>query len=229
MKDSLLPNLDFLPEDEYEVTLRKFFSVEDADALAAVLMEHGILSVVKRGGVAATDLLWSNFHDKEIGVNIREEDMPRALALMEKLAQQAGDDPESPMNDMTEDELWEVVTHPDQWDEGGVAQAKRILQSKGVELNTFQVKEARKVRTKATAKPDAIAPWRIWSGYLFSFLIPIVGILYGSSLIWHKKTLPDGSRVSGYSKKIRNDGRAMILIAFVTIVLWYLFTLSMAN
>lgn len=224
MSQGLYPDMFLSPEEEFEETIRIFFEVADADALAATLLAHGIPCVVKRGLGAASDMLTSNFHDKNIRVNVRAEDVPRAQELLEKLAEEMEPDPESHLREMSDDELWEVVTRPDEWDEASVVQAKLILQSRGVELNTFKVKEARKERVREKAKPETITSTRVLLGYAFSFLSPIVGLFIGLALMLHKKTLPDGKRVYGYNQKTRNDGLGMVIISLVMMAIIFLFS-----
>jgi hypothetical protein len=112
----------------------------------------------------------------------------------------------------TDEELKEVLSKPDEWGRFDYSLAKEILSKKGFHLSESELDIKRKERINELAKPDDPKFYWILIGYGFAILGGIIGILWGWFLVTHKKTLPNGVKIQGYSNKYQKHGLAILTI-----------------
>ena len=79
--------------------------------------------------------------------------------------------------------------------------------------------EFKEDKIETLKKPDEPQTFWIGIGYFFAIMGGLLGVFIGWFLTTHKKTLPDGERVYGYSESDRIHGRRIFWIGVVVIAL----------
>ncbi|MDB5013033.1 MAG: hypothetical protein JWQ25_1235, partial [Daejeonella sp.] len=69
------------------------------------------------------------------------------------------------------------------------------------------------------AKPEDSQKTWIIAGYIFSFLGGLLGIFIVWHLVSHKKTLPNGDSVYGYSVEDRKHGNRILIWGIIIFVI----------
>jgi hypothetical protein len=202
-----------------------FFNEEDAILFASVLENNGIPCQVKRRGYESTDYLWANLSGKESLVNVRQQDVEAAAAIMKELAEESADDNQGMLSGMTDSELWEVLVKEEEWNEEEVVIARRMMEKRGLVIKEEHLEKARSAHIAEKFKPERISTLWIVVGYLFCIVSPMIGILIALGLSRSKKTLPDGKRTYVYAESDRKHGIYMIWTSIGIFVLFALFYL----
>ena len=125
--------------------------------------------------------------------------------------------------EFTNDELFDILSKPDEWNALDYQLAKKILNDRGREVNDEIIESLKEQRIAELAKPDESNRVWIFFGYLSALLGGLFGIIAGWHLFTYKKTLPDGQRVYEYSEKDRRHGRRIfylgIIILYISVVI----------
>ena len=120
----------------------------------------------------------------------------------------------------TNEELINILKKQDEWGTIDLALTKEILIKRGIVVTDDQLNDFRKQRIKELSKPDDPSFYWILVGYGFALLGGIIGMLWGFFLLTHKKTLPNGKIVQGYSVGYQKHGFFILLIGILmTIIL----------
>jgi hypothetical protein len=160
--------------------------------------------------------------DPNIRIKLRPQDFAKAQAVLEKYYG-------SQLNNIGEDyylfsfsneELREILEKPDEWGYLDQQLAKKILKERGEELSAEKLALLKQERLRQVEQPEEAGTRWLVVGYLFSVVVPLVGVFFGSYLFSHKKTLPDGRRVYAYVPASRNHGFYMLIISIVRTVSW---------
>jgi hypothetical protein len=122
--------------------------------------------------------------------------------------------------DFTDEELIEIVEKQDEWNQYDYLLALRLLKERGKEIDSAFIDNIRKQRIRDLAMPEESQKNWIYAGYLIALLGGVLSIFIGWHLLTHKKTLPDGSRVYGYSVSDRKHGNRIFLLGIICFVLW---------
>lgn len=112
----------------------------------------------------------------------------------------------------TDDELFEILVKPDEWNSYDVSLARHILRLRGREVSPDTVQLLRRHRLAEMAKPEPSQKAWIVAGYFFAVLGGILGIIIGWHLHFHKKTLSDGTQVRAFSPRDRIHGFRILLL-----------------
>ena len=107
----------------------------------------------------------------------------------------------------TDEELFEIISKPDEWNEFDFQLAKKILRERGKEINQDTINLLKKQRLNDLAKPEEGQRNWIYAGYIFALLGGLIGVFIGWHLSTYRKTLPNGQQVYGYKQEDRKHGR----------------------
>ncbi|MBS1506618.1 MAG: hypothetical protein JSS79_08235 [Bacteroidetes bacterium] len=213
--------------NEQFLTFRKFNTVEEAQELADLLKANNIGSELE--DTAGFDVSFSgNPLNKEFRVKLLPADFERAEKLLlhqphvtaEQLA------PDHYLLSFSDDELLEIVTKPDEWSATDYQLALQLLKAHGKEMSADRLSALKKQRYHHLAQPEETKPVWIFVGFLSALLGGVLGIFIGWHLMAHKKTLPDGQRVYGYTTADRKKGQTIFFLGLIFGVLWLLVLLS---
>jgi hypothetical protein len=190
---------------------------ESAEALTNLLQAHGIAFEITRD-IKNLDVLYGTNPSTEFYyVKIRSDDFPKANALLLDVGNAGLDtvDKTHYLFAFTDDELFDLLNKPDEWNALDYQLAKKILKERGREVNPEMIESLKKQRIAELAKPDESNRVWIFIGYLAIVFGGLFAIIVGWHLYTYKKTLPDGQRVYEYSEKDRRHGRRIFYLGII--------------
>jgi hypothetical protein len=199
------------------ITYKKFNEQSQVERLTDFLKANEIDFEVVVDRNSLDTLYGANHLTKQFFVKIKMEDFAKAdsilLSLSEKELSSVGRD--HYLFDFTDEELFEILSKPDEWNEMDYMLSKKILRDRGKEINDHTIELLRKQRISELAKPEEGHRNWMYAGYIFALLGGLLGIFIGWHLSTFKKTLPNGSRVYGYSETDRKHGNRILVIGLV--------------
>ncbi|GAB3571921.1 hypothetical protein [Hymenobacter daeguensis] len=209
---------DFLP-------YQSFASEAVAQPLLELLGRH---QVPLETGWAKPDFdvsMANNATDTRFVVRLRATDFERARQLEEaendSLAASAA--PDHYLFSFSDDELFDILVKPDEWNSYDVSLARHLLRQRGREVSADTVRLLRRNRVAEMAKPEPTQKAWIILGYFSAAIGGVLGILIGWHLHYHKKTLSDGTQVRAFSARDRVHGFRILLLGvfglFISILL----------
>ena len=157
--------------------------------------------------------------------------------------------------DFREEELMDILVKPDEWGQLDYILAQKLLNDKGIDVDDQFVENLRRKRLEELAKPEVVSKSRIITGYIFAFLTGILsiymglgwlsedgllfpqeiiiitvlgftGIMMGLGMAYHKKTLPNGGRVFVYTSESRQQGRQILMLSIVFLLVYIILRVS---
>lgn len=203
------------------VTYRKFPDAAQAKGLQQFLISNGIecifvdTSPQVGSGVMGGDML------KECEVQLRPEQFEAADKLLENYAANLFNNlPEDYyLLTFTDEELQEVVLKHDEWSEFDYMLARKLLAERGKSIDDTQIKAMRQERIADLAKPEKVHAGWIVAGYVCAILGGFFGVIIGYVFYSAKKTLPDGSVVPTYAPSDRANGKTILLLGIIVLLL----------
>ena len=200
---------------------KKYNEKESAEALTSLLQAQGIAFEIVQDSENLDVLYGANPSSKFYYVKIKSIDFPKANALLLDISNTNLDtvDKTHYLFEFTDDELFDILSKPDEWNALDYQLAKKILKERGREVSDEIIESLKKRRILELAKPDERNRVWIFIGYLSALLGGLFGIIAGWHLYTYKKTLPDGQRVYEYSEKDRRHGRR---IFYLGIIIFYI-------
>jgi hypothetical protein len=195
------------------VVFRKFNDQERVEAIVAILREHHIEFQVTEDR-DSLDGLYGGSKLTNYYVKLKQADFARTHAVLQSLGEEALEHVEKDhyLYAFTDEELFEVLSKPDEWNEMDYQLSKRILKERGKEINNDTIELLKQQRIRELAKPEESQRAWIYAGYIFSLLGGLLGIFIGWHLSSFKKTLPNGQRVYGYAEADRKHGSRILII-----------------
>jgi hypothetical protein len=120
--------------------------------------------------------------------------------------------------DFTETELKDILKKSDEWSKLDFILAKKILDQKGINIELSEIEEYKKQRIETLSEPEKNQAFWIVMGYIFSFMGGLLGIIIGSHLLTHKRTLPNGDKIFDYKENDRKHGGRILIIGIIVIL-----------
>lgn len=202
---------------------KKFHNEELANDFIQLLQDHDIGFKVSRFK-SVVDPLYSGHNpiDLDITVKIRKADFAKVDAILETISNSnlAMIDNDHYLFDFSDEELFDVITRPDEWSRLDYRLSIQILKSRGKELDDDLIKSLKNQRLRDLSKPESSqTPW-IMIGYFLSFLGGLLGLFIGYHLVTNRKTLPDGQIVFGYNESDRKNGKIILVLGIVSLIIW---------
>lgn len=154
-------------------------------------------------------------------IKIKQEDFKKADEL---LMNSVIESDQQPIGDyylfsFSNEELTDVLKSPDEWNAFDLYWARKILTSKGIEINEEELSRVKTKRIEELKKP-----WILDKLWLFcAFSLWIVGLwfihIYAAAAVifisgyisFSKKTMPDGQRVMAFSDTDRLSGKIFLV------------------
>lgn len=206
-----------------ELSLYKKFSEQERfNAVVEILKENGIEHSVTEDR-ESLDSLYGDKHFKHLFfVKIKKEDFEKVDNLLLSQASQHLESVEKEhyLFSFTNEELHDIISKPDEWNEFDFLLAQKILQDRGISIDQAKIKKLKDERIRELAKPDEKG--RVWIviGYFSAMLGGILGILIGWHLSTFKKTLPNGQKVFGYTTTDRSHGNRILILGIAMLAFW---------
>lgn len=211
------------------ITYQKFNSKEQATELAEIFTQEGIEHQIDDTSAMVDLTFTSNQLEIEFRVKIKKSDFERADQLVNQLyaSQIEFVDKEYYLFQFTNDELYDLLIRYDEWGKFDYLLAQKILKDRKQEINDEILLRLRKNRIEELSKQEInTKPWII-SGYILAVLGGILAFLIGAFLLTHKKTLPNGDLVYGFTEKDRKHGKKILYVGFAFFVFWLAIRLNM--
>lgn len=205
---------------EQYLTFQKFNDPDLANELTEILDQNDISFLVDDTG--SFDPTFSNSDaGKEFRVKLKKEDFEKANTLLLQFTMKQLENVEKDyyLFEFTDEQLIEIVTRPDEWGQLDYLLAQRILKDHGKEINPELADTLRKQRIQDLAKPEESQKSWIYAGYAIALVGGFLSIIIGWHLLTHRKNLPNGDRVYGYSASDRKHGNRIFILGIICFVI----------
>jgi len=124
------------------------------------------------------------------------------------------------------DELKDVLKNQDEWDSYDVLLARKLLAERGIEVTKQQIDSYKVQRLEQLQRPEKSQMIWIIAGYLliilgglYSIFPQVLGMFIGWHLKSHKKTLPNGEQVYGYSETDKKHGQIIFTLSIIGLII----------
>ncbi|MBS1632914.1 MAG: hypothetical protein JST10_10120 [Bacteroidetes bacterium] len=206
------------------LTYQKFSDKSEAIELTELLKENNIDFLFEDNSTSFDPSFANNQINKEFRVKLKKQNFDKADKIMLSISATQLDniDKDYYLFEFKDEELIEVLTKSDEWSKFDYLLAQKILKERGQEVNEKFLETLRKQRIEELAKPEENQKTWIIAGYVFAFLGGLLGLFIGWHLLSHKKTLPNGERVYGYSVEDRKHGNRILIMGIVFLIIWTL-------
>lgn len=178
-------------------------------------LESNSIQVILADNVPPVDITFSGSTvQNQIDLKIKKSDFEKANKILEADAEKIINDldKEYYLFEFTNDELYEILLKPDEWNEFDYKLSQKILTERGKSIDADLLNSLRNQRLKELAKPEENQRGWIWVGYILTLLGGFFGMIIGY-LIWtSKKTLPNGEVVNSYSEQDRKHGKYIFFL-----------------
>jgi hypothetical protein len=217
-KDDLhlkIRNMDFL-------NYKKFYEQEKVEELARILNENEIEFEIDENKEALDTLYGENRFNKFFFVKLKKNDFAKVDTLLQNEGEQEVLTVSSDhyLYGFTDDELFEILSKPDEWSELDFQLSKKILNERGQQVSPEKIDLLKKERIEELAKPETEGKFWTYIGYISAILGGPLGIFIGWYLSTSRKVLPNGQQVFRYIKSDRQHGRRIWIIGVVMFIFW---------
>ena len=222
---------------------RKYPNIAQAEEMLKKLQENGIDGMLVDNSLAVDVTFFGNRLSDEIELKVHKGHFEKANKLLEKEAEIMLED--VPMDHylfgFTNEELIEILQKPDEWSVIDYQLAQKILGSRGEKMSEEMIATFKEARLKELAKPEKGQKGWITLGYaaailgglfgvfailgglfgVFAILSGLFGVFIGWYLYSFKKTLPDGRKVFAHTKKDRTQGKNILFVGIVFLIIYF--------
>lgn len=202
------------------VTYRKFNEPESLTGLTQLLNKNGIEFELSEDRDSLDSLYGHKHFNRVFYLKLKKEDFTKADTILNDQTNHELNvvDSDYYLFKFSGNELFDILSKPDEWGEFDYQLAIKILQERGEDIDHNVLADLKSKRISEVSKPINASKALIYSGYIMSFLGGIIGVFIGISLATTKKTLPDGQVVYVYAKKDRQHGMRISVIGAVMLV-----------
>lgn len=202
------------------LTYRTFTEKDGVDALTELLRANNIEFEVTEDRDSLDSLYVGKLVNHQIFVKIRQEDFEKANSILSQLEEKEVEnaDKDHYLFGFTDEELFEIVSKPDEWNEYDYQLSKKILRQRGKKIDDNIIQLLKKQRLNDLSKPEEGQKTWIYAGYLFAMLGGLLGIFIGWHLNTFKKTLSNGQQVYGYTQQDRKHGFRILIIGIIMFI-----------
>ena len=213
-------------KDEF-IVFRKFNDKDLALELGKLITEKKIDNLVEDVSIKFDPILSNNEFGKEYCVKLKKIDFERVEQI---LGEKAEKEITEIVNDyyllsFSNDELIDVISKSDEWNDFDVSLSKKLLKERGNEITEEKINEIKRQRILELSKPEKGQNIYIIIGYLFSLFGGLISIFIGWHLMTFKKTLPNGTKLYAYSENDRKHGNRILILSIIFFVLWILYAI----
>lgn len=198
---------------------KRFNDIEQANELADEFKSNGIeCKLIDDSPSVDLTFTGNSALQREIQLMIKQSDFERANKILDSKVDSAllsDIDKDYYIFDFTNDELYEILAKPDEWNNIDYKLAQLVLKERGQNINEDFLQSLKQKRIEELSEPDKGQKNWIIIGYFFSILGGPIGIIIGWFLWTMKKTLPNGEKIFVYSEGDRKHGRIIYFIGVV--------------
>ncbi len=200
---------------------KRFYEQEEASELTNILADNGIEFEVTEDKESLDSLYGDKQFSKQYFVKINGDDFKKTDSILLKLSEQQLDtvDKDHYLYGFSDEELFDIISKPDEWNEFDFQLSKKLLKERGKEINQETIDLLKKQRLNDLAKPEEGQRNWIYAGYLFALLGGLIGVFIGWHLSTYRKTLPNGQQVYGYKQADRMQGRRIWILGTIMFII----------
>ena len=206
------------------LTYQKFSEEDEIEEFSKLLEKSKIEFEIEDNSVSFDPAFANNSLRKEFIIKLKKVDFEKVNKIQSEISNSLIDDIDKDhyLFEFTDDELIDVILKSDEWNKLDYSLAQKILKDRGKEITDEKLEELKQQRIEELAKPEESQKIWIIAGYIFSILGGFLGIFIGRHLSSHKKTLPNGDKVFGYSKSDRKHGDKIFILGLICLIAWTL-------
>lgn len=204
------------------VPFKQFSEAASAEALRDNLVAHGIEAQLYDNSPSFDVTFSGNTLQNQYQVSIRQSDFGRANELLRDEVRESVQqmDEDHYLFGFSMEELYEIIFRPDEWSEFDVQLATRILKERGEPIDEKRIASIQEERIQELAQPEVMPSYWINLGYVAAIFGGVIGIAFGWHLTNAIKPLPNGEKVTTYTKDIRVHGNRIFILGLASLVLW---------
>lgn len=208
-------------------TFKRFIHREEAEDLVLFLKEHDIHCRLKDNTMHFDASFSNNPMLNDFHVEVASQDFLRADELLQTEMQKYIEEiePDYYLFSFSDDELLEIVRKRDEWSSFDFVLAKKLLNQRGIELDSVTIQENFENRVEELRLDEKATQWMVLGGYLAAFSVIFLvflpefaipfALLMGVTLRFRYKTLPTGEKVSFYDVSSRKHGLIIIVLSIL--------------
>src|SRR5688572_28466279 len=119
------------------LTYKKFYERERVDALTKILSDNVVEFELTEDRESLDSLYGDKFFNQQFFVKLKKDDFKKADALLfdESAKELENVDKEHYLYNFTDEELFDILTKPDEWNEFDYQLSQRILKDRGKIIN----------------------------------------------------------------------------------------------
>ncbi|MFM2286210.1 MAG: hypothetical protein RLZZ543_1707 [Bacteroidota bacterium] len=210
------------------ITFQKFNTEDEIHQAAKVLETAGIRYLIEVDQLSFDATFSKQDQLKEYLLKIQSSDF---LSAQEHLDSQAnteldGIDESYFLFQFSDEELWDVLAKRDEWGQFNYLLAQKTLKERGHQIDPTHLKQLNEERITALSEPEKTQNKWIFRGYILAISGGIIGLFIGWHLATFKKTLPNGTRVHGYSLEDRKHGNRIFILGGLSFAVWVILLLN---
>jgi hypothetical protein len=122
--------------------------------------------------------------------------------------------------EFSDQELFEIISKPDEWGELDFILAQEILKDRGKEIKPELLKSLGKQRLTHLSKKEKTKKYLIYKGYFWAFFGGLGAIIFGYDLANSKKIMPNGDNVYTYDEEERKHGERIFQLGCISLIIW---------
>jgi len=207
--------------NENFVEYRTYIDKRDAQDLIDILDEHKIEYVLEDNSLPLDAVFGGGDNTKLYVLKIDKKDFEQMDAFEEECLKKVVEsiDKDYYLYEYNDDELMEIILKKEEWNKFDYLAAQKILKERNKEISPELLAAINKQRMEDLSKPEESQKMMIYAGYFFAIFGGLIGIFIGLSLMYYKKTLPDGT-VHGFSEKDRKQGKNILICSIIGLAFW---------
>jgi hypothetical protein len=210
-----MSNSDFL-------TFRNFSDQQFAKEFCVLLEEHQIEHILESSG-SINSLAQAN--DAQYYVKIKGKDFNTAHQALRAFYAKQAEQVESDyyLLSFTQEELLDLIHHPDEWSDFDYALATKLLKESGIQEIEHTVILPENARQKS--EQPVFTTEDLIKGIIGSLAGGFMGIVKGWWVLTDKVTLPNGEQDYAYSESDRKRGGQLFVIGGLLFLIYVIFSI----
>lgn len=195
-------------------SFRRTGDIGQANELLKELEKHNIAGKINEIGSSLDASFGATEITREFEVALKPSDFERANNILQNnaLSDLSQVDPGHYLFEFTNEELYDILLKPDEWNELDYNLTIKILKDRGQSVDEDLLLSLKKQRLEDLSKPEESNFGWILFGYISAALGGILGLFLGWHIWKSTKTLPDGKIVYTYNQKDRSHGQIIFYL-----------------
>lgn len=214
-----------MKENDFSI-YQTFYNKDEMLALVHLLETNNIIFLAEEDSFSFDPSFANNDYQKKFVIKLQKKDFQKLDTIQNEIYSELAENIEKDyyLFDFSDEKLIEIIIKKDEWGKFDFVLAQKILKERGKEINEETLENFKKQRINELSKnTDISIVWVIISYLLTISSRGILGILIGWHILTHKKTLPNGDKVYGYSKNDRKHGKIISIIGTICLFIYALF------